>query len=94
MSVDLSRRIALLTGGAAIVAMGTLTAGCGSGTNEEPATVTPSGSVTPSDSPALTPTEKKVAPLTPGGPNSFSPTVNPKPPGPTCTQVVGNNCIR
>jgi hypothetical protein len=37
------------------------------------------------------PTEKAVAP---GGPNSFSPTVNPAPPGAVCKEVVGNNCVR
>ena len=92
MSVDLSRRIALLTGGAAIVAMGALTAGCGTGTQEAP--TTPSGSVTQSETPTLSPTEKKVAPLTPGGANSFTPSINPTPPAATCSKIVGNTCIR
>ena len=94
MSVDSSRRIALLVGGAAIVTMGALSAGCGTAAKESPTTVTPSGSATPSESATLSPTEKKVAPLTPGAANSFSPSVNPKPPGPTCTQIVGNTCAR
>lgn len=55
-SAHLTRRIALVAGGAAIVAMGALTAGCGSSTKEAPAT---SSTSSPSTSaPALTPTEK------------------------------------
>ena len=82
----LTRQIALFAGGAAIVGMGALTA-CSSSAKDSPSTTTtPSSStVTPS------PTEKAVSP---GGPNSFSPTVNPAPPGDTCKQVVGNNCVR
>lgn len=94
MSVDLSRRIALLTAGAAIVAMGALTAGCGTASKESPTTGTPSGSATPSESATVSPTEKKVAPLTPGGANSFTPSVNPKPPAATCTRIEGNTCVR
>ena len=94
MSVDSSRRIALLVGGAAIVTMGALSAGCGTAAKESPGTQPPSGSVTESEAPAPSATEKKVAPLTPGGANSFTPSVNPKPPGPTCTQIVGNTCAR
>jgi hypothetical protein len=30
----------------------------------------------------------------PGGNNSFSPTVNPAPPGPVCKEIVGNDCVR
>lgn len=81
----LSRQIALFAGGAAIVGMGALTA-CSSNAKESPSTTT-----TPSSSVAPSPTEKAVAP---GGPNSFSPTVNPAPPGAVCKEVVGNNCVR
>ncbi|MEI7916149.1 MAG: hypothetical protein WCH82_15515 [Mycobacteriaceae bacterium] len=94
MTADVSRRMALLTGGAAIIAMSALAAGCGSSTKEAPGTQPPSGSVTESEAPAPSATEKKVSPLTPGGANSFTPSVNPKPPGPTCTQIVGNTCVR
>lgn len=81
----LTRQIALFAGGAAIVGMGALTA-CSSNAKDAPtSTTTPSSTVTPS------PTEKAVAP---GGPNSFSPTVNPAPPGAVCKEIVGNNCIR
>jgi hypothetical protein len=81
----LTRQIALFAGGVAIVGMGALTA-CSSNAKESPSTTTtPSSSVTPS------PTEKAVGP---GGPNSFSPTVNPAPPGAVCKEVVGNNCVR
>jgi len=94
MATDLNRRIALLVGGAAVVASGVLATGCSTSTTEAPTTGTPTGSATSSSAPTLSPTEKQVAPLTPGGPNSFTPTVNPRPPGPTCTQIVGNNCVR
>ena len=81
----LTRQIALFAGGAAIVGMGALTA-CSSNAKDSPSTTTtPSSSVVPS------PTEKAVAP---GGPNSFSPTVNPAPPGAICKEIVGNNCVR
>jgi hypothetical protein len=82
----LTRQIALFAGGAAIVGMGALTA-CSSSAKDSPSTTT-----TPSSSSvAPSPTEKAVAP---GGPNSFSPTVNPAPPGAVCKDVNGNNCSR
>jgi hypothetical protein len=81
----LTRQIALFAGGAAIVGMGALTA-CSSNAKDSPSTTTtPSSAVTPS------PTEKAVAP---GGPNSFSPTVNPAPPGAVCKDISGNTCTR
>jgi len=85
-SARLTRQIALFAGGVAIVGMGTLTA-CSQNAKDAPSstTTTPSSTVVPS------PTEKAV---TPGGANSFSPTVNPAPPGDTCKQVIGNNCVR
>ncbi|WP_431231679.1 hypothetical protein ACQ856_19265 [Mycolicibacterium psychrotolerans] len=67
--------------------MGALTA-CSSNAKDAPSsttTTTPSSAVVPS------PTEKAVSP---GGGNSFSPTVNPAPPGAVCKEIVGNNCIR
>lgn len=80
LSARLTRQIALAAGTAALVGMGTLTA-CSS-TKEKPAdTTAPSAS---SSAPAPTPTEKN---LTPGGANSFSPTVKaPKAP----TALPGN----
>ena len=80
LSARLTRQIALAAGAAALVGMGTLTA-CSS-TKEKPAdTTAPSAS---SSAPAPAPTEKN---LTPGGANSFSPTVKaPKPP----TALPGN----
>ena len=73
MNTDrLTRRLALVIGGGAIITMGALTAGCSS--NETPA---PSSTTTTTTS--VTPTEKS---LTPGGPNSFSPPVK-APPAPT-----------
>lgn len=82
----LTRHIALFAGGVAIVGMGALSA-CSSNAKEAPSTTTTPSSVTPSASP----TEKAVGP---GGPNSFSPTVNPAPPGTVCKQIVGNTCVR
>jgi len=85
----LTRQIALIAGGAAIIGMGALTAGCGSSSEESPTTTTTP--TTTSAEPAPSPTEKAV---TGGGPNSFSPTVNPAPPGPVCKEVLGNDCVR
>lgn len=68
LSARLTRQIALAAGAAAIVGMGTLTA-CSS-TKEKPAETTAPSSGSSSNAPA--PTEKN---LTPGGANSFSPTV-------------------
>lgn len=84
----LTRQIALIAGGAAIVGMGALTAGCSSNAKESPTTTT---TPTSSSAPAPSPTEKAVSP---GGNNSFSPTINPAPPGAVCKEVVGNNCVR
>lgn len=83
-SSRLTRQIALFAGAAAIVGMGTLSA-CSTKEKEAPST-----STTPSSA-SVSPTEKAVGP---GGANSFSPTVNPAPPGPVCKEIVGNNCIR
>ena len=74
LSDRVTRRIALAAGAAALVGMGVLTA-CSSETKEKPAeTKAPSSSQ--SSSPAPEPTEKKVSP---GGNNSFSPTVTARP---------------
>lgn len=70
--------------------MGVLTAGCSPNEKEAPSTTTTTTTTSPTaDVPS--PTEKAV---TPGGPNSFSPTVNPSPLPPTCTSVDGTNCTR
>jgi hypothetical protein len=89
MSTDrLSRRIAIAAGGAALVVMGSLTA-C-SPTKEKEAPSTTSTPAPSSSSAAPSPTEKAILP---GGP-SFSPTVNPAPPGAVCKQVVNGVCMR
>ncbi len=82
----LASRLALIAGGGALVAMGALTAGCGSSTKEEPATTTPPAT----SSAVLSPSEKAVGP---GGDNSFSPSV-PKPPGAVCREIVNGVCMR
>jgi hypothetical protein len=87
----LTHRIAIVAGGAALVAVGVLT-GCSPTTEKE----APSSTSTPAPSastsaPAATPTEKAIGP---GGENSFSPTVDPTPPGAVCKSVVGGVCVR
>lgn len=90
MSIDrLSRRIVMAAGGAALVAMGALTACSPSAEKEAPSTTSTAPSST---SPSPSPTEKAMIPG--GGPDSFTPTVNPVPPGAVCKQIVNGVCIR
>ena len=90
-SSPLARRLALVAGGASLVVMGTLTAGCSTSTKEEP-TTTPATTAPSASSPApVSPTEKAVGP---GGNNSFSPTINPTPPGASCKTIVNGVCQR
>lgn len=84
----LASRLALIAGGTALVAMGALTAGCGTSTKEEPATTT---TPTSSSAPVVSPSEKAVGP---GDDYSFSPSINPKPPGSVCREIVNGVCIR
>lgn len=82
----LTRQIALVAGGLAIVGMGTLTA-CGKSKEKAPESTTPT---TTTSAPAPSPTEKAVSP---GGPNSFTPTVK-APPAPTALPgnvITGGN---
>jgi hypothetical protein len=72
MSGRLTRQIALFAGGLAIIGMGALTA-CGKSNNAPTTTTT---TTTTTSAPAPSPTEKAVSP---GGPNSFSPTVKATP---------------
>lgn len=81
-------RIAIFAGGAAIVAMGTLTS-CSSGTEKEAPTTTPSAPT--SSAPVPTPTEKAIGPDYEG---SFTPSINPAPPGSVCKQIQNGVCIR
>jgi hypothetical protein len=73
------RRLGVFAGGAAIIAMGTLTAACGGGGKESPssttATTTPSSSAPASSAPA-SPTEKSINPT---GGNLFTPPVTATP---------------
>ncbi len=82
-SRDVSCRIGLLVGGVAIVGMTAMTAGCSNGEDKPSQTPEPtktSGAPSPSGSspapggPTASPTEKAPT-LTPGGPNSFTPSV-------------------
>lgn len=82
-SGSIARRLALVVGGGAIVAMGALTA-CSSSEEPSPST-TPTTTTTTTTEVTPTPTEKG---LTPGGANSFSPPVV-APPAPT--QAPGNH---
>ncbi|MCB0925727.1 MAG: hypothetical protein KDB50_14485 [Mycobacterium sp.] len=85
------RRWALAGSTAALVMMGALTAGCSSTDEVPPTTKTPSTTTPPSTAPAVSATEKAISP---GGDNSFSPTINPTPPPASCKSVVGGVCIR
>jgi hypothetical protein len=83
-SSRLTRQIALFAGGLAIVGLGSLTA-CSKEKEKTPETTSPSTSA-----PAPSPTEKAVSP---GGPNSFTPTVK-APPAPTALPgnvITGGN---
>ncbi len=94
MNTDrVARRVALLAGGGAVVAMAMLNAGCGSSTKEEPSTPAPSTTQTTTvpSSPAVSPTEKVIRP---GGDESFSPTIKPTVPGAVCKEIVGGVCVR
>lgn len=92
-SSQLARRLALVAGGASLVVMGTLTAGCSTSTKEEPTTTTTPATTAPSASSTapISPTEKAVGP---GGNNSFSPTIDPTPPGAVCKTIVNGVCQR
>jgi hypothetical protein len=84
-SSRVTRQIALFAGGLAIVGMGALSA-CGKSGKEAPST-TPSTTTT--SAPAPSPTEK----FSPGGANSFTPTVK-APPAPTALPgnvITGGN---
>lgn len=89
-------RVLFLGATAALLTIGTLT-GCSPTTEKEAPTSTPNTSTpttaptTGSSAPTVSPTEKAVGP---GDGNSFSPTVNPTPPGAICKEVVNGVCIR
>lgn len=92
-----TRRIAIATAGAALAAMGALTA-CSPTTEKEApsSTTTPTSAAPTSAAPSetttsLTPTEKAVGP---GITNSFSPSVRVNPPGAVCQQLVNGVCVR
>lgn len=87
----LTRRLTILTGGTAVVAMGALTACSPSTEKQAPSTTSVTTSAPASSSAVPSPTEKA---LTPGGENSFSPSVNPVPPGAVCTKIENGVCVR
>lgn len=66
MKSGLVRRLPVIAGGAAIIAMTALTAACGGSESPSPS------STTTTTTTSVSPTEKNI---TPGGANSFSPTV-------------------
>ncbi|WP_029117073.1 hypothetical protein [Mycobacterium sp. URHB0044] len=76
----LGRRLAAVAGGAAIVAMGALTAACGGADKESPSSTETTTATTSSSAPASTaapsPTEKS---LNPTGGNLFTPPVTATP---------------
>ncbi|MGB8402790.1 MAG: hypothetical protein WCE30_01800 [Mycobacterium sp.] len=72
-----TRRLMLAAGGAALIAMGTLTAGCGNNGGPSPSTTSTTTTTTttttaPSSTPTPTPTEKDMSP---NGGNLFTPGV-------------------
>jgi hypothetical protein len=77
-SNGIGRRITVLAGGAAVVAMVSMTAGCGSSGNQAPSTSTTTTTTTTTTSPPATtapatpPTEKSINPT---GGNLFTPPV-------------------
>jgi hypothetical protein len=70
----MTRRLALIAGGSAIIAMGALTAGCGQNQSPSPSSTTTTTTTTTSVAPS--PTEKSINPT---GGNSFSPPVKATP---------------
>jgi hypothetical protein len=76
----LARRLALVAGGSAIVAMGALTAGCSGGEKPSPSSTTPTTT-------SVSPTEKSIDPT---GGNKFTPPVI-APPAPTAIPGTHRN---
>jgi hypothetical protein len=84
------RRLALIAGGAAIIAMGMLTA-CGGGGKETPSSTTTTTTTTTTSAPAPSPTEKSINPT---GGNLFTPPVTATPaPGVPPGQHPGINGV-
>lgn len=75
MRSSLTRKFALAAGAVAIVGMGALSA-CSTETKDKPAETTAPSSPASQSSNAPSPTEKAISP---GGNNSFSPTVKARP---------------
>ena len=92
MSSRTARGLAFTASASSLIAMGALTAGCSSTAKDEPAPA-PKTSATMSESPSLSvePTEKAV---TPGGANSFTPSVDPTGPNAVCKEIVNGVCVR
>ena len=94
MSSRTARGLALTASAASLITMGAFTAGCASTAKDEPAP-SPKTSATRSESmspaPSVEPTEKSV---TPGGANSFTPSVNPTGPNAVCKEIVNGVCVR
>jgi hypothetical protein len=82
-----ARRLGAIAGGAALIAMGGLTAGCGTSNNPSPSstTTTTTTTTTTSVAPPVTPTEKSINPT---GGNLFTPPVKAPPPA---TAIPGNH---
>jgi hypothetical protein len=73
------RRLGVIAGGAAIIAMGALTAACGGGEKESPSSTTTTTTTTseaPASSAPASPTEKSINPT---GGNLFTPPVTATP---------------
>lgn len=88
-SVWTARRSALVIGAAAFVAA---LSGCGSG--KETPTTTPAPTTSATQSPGTAPPQPTEKAVGPGDTNSFSPTINPVPPGSVCKEIRNGVCIR
>ena len=88
-----SRRLTVFIGTCATaLSISTMTACSPTTEKDAPAsTSAPTTATTGTSAPAVSPTEKA---LSPGDGNSFSPSVNPQPPGAVCNEIVNGVCVR
>jgi hypothetical protein len=75
ISKPIGRRMLVVAGGTALIALGTITAACGTGGNQAPSTTTTTTTTTttPSNTPPASPTEKSISP---SGGNLFTPPIH------------------
>jgi len=81
-SCQLGRRLGVVAGGAAIIAMGTFTAGCSTSQKEAPSTTTTTTTTTTTEVPPPPPPSPSEKGLSPTGGNLFTPGVVAPPAAP------------